>query len=113
MLRRAFLGGLAVAARAVRAADARVLHAGAATSNITPALGCSLAGGMTDRIGTEVHDELHSKALVLDNGNARLANRTGRLVRDPASIIDGAKKLIAEHAKIPPSHCADRRDAHA
>jgi hypothetical protein len=40
-------------------AAAGKLRAGAATANITPALGCSLAGGMTDRRATEVHDELH------------------------------------------------------
>jgi neutral ceramidase len=104
MRRRGFLGGLAFAARAIRAADARVLHAGAATSNITPALGCSLAGGMTDRIGTEVHDELQSKALVLDNGNARLAIVLVDSCAIPIPIVAGAKKLIADHTKIPPSH---------
>jgi hypothetical protein len=88
----------------VRAADARTLHAGAATANITPALGCSLAGGMTDRTGVEVHDELLAKALVLDNGNARVAIVTVDSCAIPASILDAAKVQIAAHTKIPASH---------
>jgi len=59
--RRQFLGAAALAATGpwpARAAPGK-LRGGAATANITPLLGCSLAGGMTDRIGTEVHDELH------------------------------------------------------
>ena len=48
------------------------LRAGSATANISPPLGCSLAGGMTDRLGTQIHDELHVRAVVLDNGNARI-----------------------------------------
>jgi hypothetical protein len=76
------------------------LRAGAATANITPLLGCSLAGGMTDRIGTEIHDELRVRALVLDNGHARLALAAVDSCAVPRSILDRAKEL----AGLPPSH---------
>src|SRR5262249_62092571 len=51
----------------------RQLRAGAATAVITPNLGASLCGSMTDRRAEHVHDELHARALVLDNGEVRLA----------------------------------------
>lgn len=51
----------------------RQFRAGAATSNITPWLGVSSNGGMQDRVPQHVHDELHARALVLDDGRTRLA----------------------------------------
>src|SRR5687768_10707690 len=64
------------AARAASAATdgARVFRAGAATSNITPPLGISLDGYIAQ--GTparNVHDELHARCLVLDDGQTRVA----------------------------------------
>ncbi len=49
------------------------LRAGAATSNITPPLGIEINGGTAPVIATHVHDELHARALVLDDGSTRLA----------------------------------------
>src|SRR5262249_27725267 len=80
------------------------LRAGAAVSNITPALGASLAGGMTDRFGTEVHDELHVRSLALDNGETRLAIAVVDSCAVPRSVIDRAKELLRQHTEIPPSH---------
>lgn len=50
-----------------------VLHAGAATSVITPAIGTVMNGGTAAAISTHVHDELHARALVLAQGSNRLA----------------------------------------
>src|SRR5713226_6008226 len=49
------------------------LLAGAATAVITPTLGVSLCGSMLDRSAANIHDELHARSLVLDNGETRLA----------------------------------------
>ncbi len=80
------------------------LRAGAATANITPSLGCSLAGGMKDRIATEIHDELQVRALVLDDGRTRVAFTVVDSCMAPADVIADAKRMIAEHTGIPPSH---------
>ncbi len=90
--------------RAVRAADTRRLQAGAAMANVTPRLGASLAGGMTDNVARDVHDELHAKALVLDNGNTRVAIVLVDSCAVPRSIMDEAKRLIEAQVKIPPAH---------
>ena len=52
---------------------ANAFHVGVATSNITPALGGSLAGSMRDRRSARVHDHLQVRCIVLDNGAERLA----------------------------------------
>jgi hypothetical protein len=47
--------------------------AGAATSVMTPGLGVSLCGSMQDRRAENIHDDLHARCLVLDNGEAKIA----------------------------------------
>src|SRR5688572_24302489 len=52
----------------------RTFRAGAATSNITPELGATLAAGsFAPKIARHIHDELHARCLVLDDGSTRLA----------------------------------------
>ncbi len=104
MLTRRALIAAPLAARSIRASDARRLHAGAATANVTPALGASLAGGMTNNVAKDVHDELHAKALVLDNGTARVAIILVDSCAIPREIIDSAKARIAAETQIPASH---------
>jgi hypothetical protein len=48
-------------------------RAGAATSNITPPLGGPIIGNFTTPPATNVHDELHARCIVLDDGKVRLA----------------------------------------
>ena len=57
----------------VDARASRQFQAGAATSNITPWLGISLAGSLYDRRAEHIHDELHARCLVLDDGETRVA----------------------------------------
>jgi neutral ceramidase len=79
---------------------ARQFRAGAAT-NITPWLGISTNGGMQDHLPQHVHDELHSRALVLDDGKTRLALVTVDSFMVPRQILDAAKKLIHQHTSLP------------
>ena len=55
---------------ALRAAP---LRAGAATADITPAIGTVMNGGIGPNPSTHVHDELLARCLVLDDGTNRLA----------------------------------------
>ena len=77
------------------------LRAGAATSNITPPLGVSLNGGMQDRTATHIHDELHARCLVLDNGEVKLAIVVCDSCMIPQSILNQAKHLAHGHTAIP------------
>lgn len=77
-------------------------RAGAATSNITPALGTSLNGGMQDRTATHIHDELHARCLVLDDGNVQLAFVVCDSCMIPAAIFEAAKHRVGEQLGLPP-----------
>ena len=48
-------------------------RAGAATSVITPPLGRPIVGNFIAPLSTNVHDELHARCLVLDDGKTQLA----------------------------------------
>jgi len=84
---------------------ARRLRAGAAASNITPALGVSLSGTIM-QIGParHIHDELHARALVLDDGTTRIALLTADATMICREVFDQAKALAHKHTGIPIDH---------
>ncbi|MGE0607859.1 MAG: hypothetical protein AB7O62_12265 [Pirellulales bacterium] len=77
------------------------LLAGAATSNITPRLGISINGNLRDGTALQIHDELHARCLVLDNG----VERIGLVVVDscavPGEIHEAAKHLVHGNTSFP------------
>jgi neutral ceramidase len=85
-------------------ARAGELQAGAATSNITPPLGQPIIGGFAPYPSTHVHDELHARCLVLDDGQTRLAIVVCDLLGLDRKLSSEARRLIEERLKIPPSH---------
>lgn len=80
------------------------LKAGAAQTNITPPLGIYLAGSLKARHATEVHDELHAKAIVLDDGTTQLAIIVCDVICIQRETCDAAKAMIAERVGIPAEH---------
>ena len=85
--------------------SAASLKAGAATSNITPDMGVVLDGTIM-KIGParHVHDELHARCLVLDDGETKLAIAICDVTMMEASIVDEAKALLKEHLDLPPEN---------
>jgi len=89
------------------AADARsaerVFRAGVAQLDITPELGSLIVGGFNPIPARHIHDPLYARALVLDDGQNRIAfvvcDNVG-IAREP---IDAAKQLIAQQSKLPGS----------
>ena len=59
---------------------------------------------MRDHTTTLVHDELHARALVLDDGTARLAFVTIDSCMVPREIIDNAKAMIEKTTGLPATH---------
>jgi neutral ceramidase len=80
------------------------LQAGAATSNITPWLGVTIPGAVRTRSAQDVDDELMAKALVLDNGSARIALVTCDLIAIPQNIGDAVKARVQDRCQIPPEN---------
>nr|WP_050785908.1 neutral/alkaline non-lysosomal ceramidase N-terminal domain-containing protein [Pedosphaera parvula] len=90
--------------RTTAPAPKKQLRAGAATSNITPKLGVSINGNFHDTKATHVHDELHARCLVLDNGETRLAFVVVDSCLIKREIFDQAKRLIHEQTGLPADH---------
>ena len=89
-----------VAFSAAAAADSS-FQAGAATSVITPPLGEKIVGGFAPFPSTHIHDELHARCLVLDDGKTRLALVVCDLVGLHRIVSDEARRLIQEETGIP------------
>ena len=79
-------------------------RAGAATANITPPLGIEINGGTAPAIATHVHDELHARALVLDDGATRLAFVVVDNCLIDRALFDEAKAHIIRHTSIASNH---------
>ena len=94
--------GLAFASPAFSAEMKPVFRAGAATSNITPPIGADPRIRTSRPPATHVHDELHARCLVLDDGEAKLALVVCDLRHISAEVAAGAKKIIEQMTGIPP-----------
>jgi hypothetical protein len=97
--RRSLLGSL-LAAPLLRAAPS--LRAGAATANISPPLGTSLAGFMTDRKTTEVHDELVVRCAALESAGKRMLLATIDSCMVPRVVLDPVRAAISRQNAVAP-----------
>lgn len=85
-------------------ADEGVLRAGAATSNITPELGVEIVGGFTPIPSKHIHDDLHARCLVLDDGKIKIAIVVCDLLGMHRSVSIEARRQIQQLTGIPPEH---------
>lgn len=98
-------GGISQVESQVYAQDAKpIFRAGAATSNITPPLGELIVGGFEPFPATNVHDELHARCLVLDDGKTKLAFAICDNVGISVEVFDLAKQQLQDATGLPPSH---------
>ena len=82
----------------------KIFRAGAATSNITPPLGELIVGNYEAPPATHVHDELHARCLVLDDGTTKLVFAIVDNVGIDRRVFDEAKKRIQATTGIPQDH---------
>jgi hypothetical protein len=78
--------------------------AGTGVSTISPPLGTSLAGSFEDRPAETIHDDLHARAMVFDDGSVRVALVLCDLICLGSEAVDAAKDLITAQSDIPASH---------
>ncbi|HWA98831.1 MAG TPA: neutral/alkaline non-lysosomal ceramidase N-terminal domain-containing protein, partial [Pirellulales bacterium] len=83
------------------AAEERVFRAGAATSNITPLIGDLVVGGFDPQPSKHIHDELHARCLVLDDGATRIAMVVCDNLSLAREVCDEAKELASKATGIP------------
>ncbi|MDG3007855.1 hypothetical protein [Paludisphaera mucosa] len=86
-----------------QAAD-RAFRAGAAAVDVTPFLDDPIVGNYVAPPAAHVHDPLHARALVLDDGSTRLAFVLVDSVGITREVLDAARKLAAEKAGLPPGN---------
>ena len=79
-----------------------MLQAGSAKLDITPPLGATLAGSFVPRPAEDIHDPLHTRAIVLDDGHAQVALVSCDLIVVPTSDVDRAKRDILARTGLPP-----------
>ncbi len=82
-------------------AQQRQLKAGAAIVDITPPLGLGIVGNFTIPPATHIHDPLHARCLVLDDGTNRLVFVIADNCGIVQELLDHAKKLITAETGIP------------
>ncbi|MGC8668622.1 MAG: neutral/alkaline non-lysosomal ceramidase N-terminal domain-containing protein [Chthonomonadales bacterium] len=78
-------------------------YAGVCQANITPPLGvwmCGYAFRPTGCLG--VHDELYARALVVDDGDVRLAMVAMDLIGLDFDLVDQVRQQVSEEVGIPP-----------
>jgi hypothetical protein len=87
------------------AADKKPFLAGVATSNITPWLGDGLVGNFgTPPPAQYVHDELHARCFVLDDGTTRIAIVVSDNIYISREVLDDAKRQVTEATGLPADH---------
>ena len=93
---------LLAASAAAQSPGKKPLLAGVATSNITPWLGDGLVGNFgTPPPAKHVHDELHARCFVLDDGTTRIALVVCDNIYISREVLDDAKRQVTEATGLP------------
>lgn len=85
-------------------AQTKKFSAGASTSDITPPLGTPIIGNWDSPPATYIHDQLHVKSLVLDDGDQELIIVVVDNLAIHREVFDAAKAIIRNLTGIPKSH---------
>lgn len=89
-------------ASTLASAQTGVFKAGAFAQDISPEdLPISINGNMKDGKATMVHDRIHARCIVLDDGITKLALVVCDSCMIPREVFDAAKKTVAEKIGIP------------
>jgi neutral ceramidase len=83
------------------APEGRRFRAGAALSNITPELGGPIIGNFEQPLSEHIHDELHARCLVLDNGETRLAFVVCDLLGGDEFMFEEARRRVTAATGLP------------
>jgi hypothetical protein len=97
------LAALVSLTRSPLAAQEKIFRAGAHAQDITPLkLPISVNGNMRDHLAKSVHDRLHARCLVLDDGTTQIAFAVCDSCMIPRAVTDAAKKQAHQATGIPP-----------
>jgi neutral ceramidase len=77
------------------------LRVGAAAVRITPDQPMPMAGYYNTRLSTNTHDELHAKAIVIEQDGTRAAFVVCDLISLPRTVVMQARETISRTTKVP------------
>ena len=80
------------------------LLAGAAKIKTTPPLGTRINGDFITHYAIDIHDDLYARALILQQGDVRLAIIVVDICVMPKEFLDDVKSRITRHTNIPYTH---------
>jgi len=93
---------LGLGARSQLADAADTLRAGAAAVDITPqSFPLNMPGGFSENLAETTHDPLHSRALVLDDGEMQLAMVVVDTLGASPEVLNEAKAIASQETGIP------------
>ncbi len=81
--------------------DGKVFRAGASISTITPDIGGDIIGGFNPIESKHIHDDLHVRCLILDNGNTKLAFIVAELLGLRQNLVEKIKQSVYKESGIP------------
>lgn len=84
--------------------SAQGLRLGVAEVDITPPTGAPMAGYYTNREATGVHDPLHAKAMVLEQGGVKIAMVACDLVSLPRDLSEEVRRIVTGRIDLPADH---------
>jgi neutral ceramidase len=79
----------------------QAFQVGTARVDITPPAGTPLAGYYSPRGADEVHDPLYASAMVLSDGQSRVALISLDIIKTDSPTVNEARELIAQQTGIP------------
>src|SRR5688572_12367898 len=79
-------------------------RAGAAAVRITPGGPMPMAGYYNTRLSTNTHDELHAKAIVLEQDGTQAALVVCDLISLPRNVVVQARDIISRTTGVPGSN---------
>ena len=79
----------------------KVFRAGAAKANITPPLGEEIVGNFTRPLASYIHDEMHARCLLLDDGSTIIGFVICDSLKISRHVCDEARKILKAETDIP------------
>ena len=102
---KSIFGGILVASTCFSESNQYQIQAGAAAVNITPPVGIWLDGwAARDKPSQSIADDLYAKALVLSDGNTKVAIITSDLLSTNTELVRRVRQEIHRRVGIPPSN---------
>lgn len=99
-----FLLSLILSVALTATGAAAELTAGAGVTDITPPVGCPMAGYYSARGAEGTHDPLWAKALVFERDGVRVALVTLDLIGTTRSLVEQTRTLVEKQTGIPGKH---------